>query len=187
MKRSITLLLLFIAIACVARQPEKGYRGFTDINTSLRSSTFLTTPTASYSEMQSYVGFSTTHGYQFNQYVFFGGGLDVEYNVDYDMWMVPLFINMRTDLCFGVFTPYIDARLGYNLTEGSGIYFSPTIGYRFNWGRKVAINLGAGISLYNYKYEFYDVSVDMNGNVSKFSGEARSNKVYFSARLGFEF
>ena len=187
MKRSIALLIILSAIACIARQPEKGYRGFTDIGTSTRSVKFLTTPTASYSEMQSYVGFSTTHGYQFNQNIFLGGGLNVEYNINDDMWLAPLYLDMRIDLCFGVFTPFIDARLGYNLTEGSGLYFSPTVGYRFNWDRKVAINLGVGISLYNYQYIFYDASIDMNGNVSQFSGEARSNKVYFSARLGLEF
>ena len=79
-------------------------------------------------------------------------------------------------------------RLGYQFGQGGGIYFSPAVGYRFNWGRKVGINLGLGMTLAAYKREIYDITV-VPGEIFdiKYVGTEHPLKPYFSFRVGFDF
>ena len=67
---------------------------------------------------------------------------------------------MRTDLQFGRFTPYADMRLGWTLASDGGFLWQPTVGYRFNWGRTFAINLGVGCYLQCVKYNYYNFDYD---------------------------
>ena len=82
--------------------------------------------------------------------------------------VIPIFAEGRLDATWGKFTPYFSARLGANVAKHGGVYFSPTVGYRFNWDRKTAINLGAGVTLVGHdEYEWPSTK--------------------FTIRLGFEF
>lgn len=102
--------------------------------------------------------------------------------------MAPVFLQGRIDLKFGKFTPFGDLRLGANLAEGAGVYFSPTIGYRFNWGRKMGVNLGAGLSLAGYRAEHYEITVsDQNSLDFQYTGTHNHLRAYFSFRLGIDF
>lgn len=194
MKRTILILLAAISLAHVseARQPKRGYRGFFEWTNSVRSDNFgvfdknwnLTM------ERQSsfYTGFSTSHGYQINSMFFIGAGLGMERCGKLDKWVAPLFIQGRADLKLGKFTPFGDLRLGANVAEGAGIYISPTIGYRFNWGRKMGVNLGAGLTLAGYRAEHYEGT--MTGPDSyeiQYVGTRHHIRPYFSFRLGIDF
>lgn len=193
MKRTIFLLLAIIAFTnAEARQPKRGYRGFLEWSSSVRSDNFgvfdihgnLTM------ERQSmfYTGFSTSHGYQINPMFFIGAGLGMERCGKLDNWVAPIFIQGRIDLKLGKFTPFGDLRLGANVAEGAGIYISPTIGYRFNWGRKMGVNLGVGLSLAGYRSEHYEGS--MTGQDSyeiQYVGTKRHIRPYFSFRIGIDF
>ena len=194
MKRTIFLLLAIIAIAHVseARQPKRGYRGFLEWSSSVRSDNFgvfdLHGNFTTERQGSFYTGFSTSHGYQINPMLFIGGGLGMERCGDLDNWVVPIFVQGRVDFKFGKFTPFGDVRLGANVAEGAGIYISPTIGYRFNWGRKMGVNLGAGLSLAGYKAEHYEGT--MTGPDSyeiQYIGTNNHIRAYFSFRLGIDF
>lgn len=188
MKRIITLVLLTVALSSFGRELAQGYRGFFDVNTSVRSHKYFTSPTATYRETVGFVGFSTSHGYQFNRNIFFGAGLDMEYNNTYSMWVIPFYFDFRTDLKFNRYTPFADIRLGYNLTDRCGVYFNPTVGYRFDWGMRCGLNVGIGLTVQNYKYEKFDFSGrPETGHNFIYIGPARGNKLYFSARLGIDF
>lgn len=194
MKRTIILILATITLCQVAeaRQPGRGYRGFLEWSSSLRSENF------GYLDMNGnllinrentfYTGFSTSHGYQINPLFFIGAGLGMERCGSLDNWVAPIFIEGRIDLKFGKFTPYGDLRLGANVAEGAGVYFSPTIGYRFNWGRKMGVNLGAGLTLAGYRVEYYEGTITGPDSYEiQYVGTKRHIRPYFSFRVGIDF
>lgn len=191
MKRFLIALFAIIAIISFshpasARQPERGYRGFIDWSNSLRRDKMFLGP-GKYTTY--YTGFSTSHGAQLNRWLYIGGGFDYEYWKNNNAHILAPFINGRTDLLFGKFTPFGDIRLGYNLTDGGGIYFSPTIGYRFNWGRKMGINLGVGATIIQSTYKYYHAIQDPDGYwiITDKVTRYYNTTAFFSFRIGIDF
>ena len=191
MKRKIfTLLMLAVMLTAFAKQPERGYRGFLDWSNSYRT-------TASYTGFPRissfYTGISTSHGYQFNPRLFVGAGIDFEHCSKIDSNILSLFAQGRTDLKFGKFTPFGDLRLGYNLAHGGGVYFSPSIGYRFSWNRKMGINIAIGYNLQGYSWDIYEVKNydenHANGNwgILEKIGTGHGTASFFSFRVGIDF
>lgn len=180
--------IMVIALGCMARQPQRGYRGFIEWSNDLRSEYALWFDGKVRKENLFYTGVSTSHGYQFNPWIFLGGGLMYEKCNNYDRHMQSPFVHGRTDLKFGSFTPFGDVRLGYNLSDGGGVYYSQNIGYRFNWGRKMGVNLGLGLTLQGYKYDVVVPYVTPEGyNTLTTVGNGRNCNVYFSFRVGIDF
>lgn len=175
MKKLIAIFALALsAIAATAEMPAKGYRGFVDWSNDIYNSAF-------------YTGLTTTHGYQLNSMFFVGAGVGFEKYTEADSWIVPLYADGRADFNFGGFTPFLDLRLGGNLSEGGGVFFSPTIGYRYNWGRKVGINFGLGMSVVGYTTEWYSLNYSGGAfSISKYKN-AHDSFCSFSFRLGIDF
>lgn len=125
-----------------------------------------------------------------------GGGAGYEYNLnwkkyhhrDESRYVIPVFAEARLDARWNRFTPFFSVRLGANLAEHGGIYFSPTVGYRFNWGRKSAINFGLGVTLYGkwWSYQDYIESPD-GGHVLGPETSYRGTVTKFTVSLGYEF
>lgn len=182
-------LSLLCALCCIgsifAREPQRGYRGFVEWSNDVTSFKIDEHTSQSFY----YTGVSTSHGFQFNPHLFVGGGITLERYVDYDTWFTPIFAQVRTDQKWGKFTPFGDLRVGYNSADGAGYFLSPTIGYRFNWGRKVNINAGLGLTLRGYSVEQYDFDIDIvNGYFDMtYLGTKHSTKAMFSFRLGIDF
>lgn len=194
MKRSIILLLAAVILCQVAqaRQPRRGYRGFFEWSSSLRSEKFGYPDIDGNLQMKRdntfYKGFSTSHGYQINPLFFIGAGLGMEKCGKLDNWVVPVFLEGRIDMRFGKFTPFGDLRFGANMAEGVGVYISPTIGYRFNWGRKMGINIGAGLTLAGYKAEHYEGTwTGPDSFELQYIGTKHHVRPYFSFRVGIDF
>lgn len=193
MKRILILALLALAaLSSYSRQPRKGYRGFIEWSSSLRSESLggFDLDGNLYKNRQNtfYTGLTTSHGYQINPVFFIGAGLGMEKCGSLDNWVAPVFLQGRADMRFGRFTPFGDIRLGANMAEGIGAYFSPTVGYRFNWGRKMGVNLGAGLSLAGYKAEHYEGTfIGPDDYEIHYVGSRRHVRAYFSFRLGIDF
>lgn len=194
MKRAFLSLLAILAVAAAteARQPRRGYRGFFEWSSSVRSEKFaeinISGNMTTLRETTFYTGFTTSHGYQIDPIFFIGAGLGMERCGKLDNWIVPLFVQGRADLQFGRFTPFGDLRIGANVSEGTGLYFSPTVGYRFNWGRKMGVNLGIGLTLGGYKAEHYEGTwTDPDSYEIHYIGTRRHMRAYFSFRLGIDF
>ncbi|MDE7387126.1 MAG: hypothetical protein K2N28_08335 [Muribaculaceae bacterium] len=194
MKRTIIILLAIITFVNIseARQPQRGYRGFFEWSSSLRTENLgyidLNGNLCANSESTFYTGFTTSHGYQINQMFFVGGGFGMERCGKLDNWVAPLFVEGRADFKLGKYTPYADLRLGANIAEGIGAYFSPTIGYRFNWGRKMGINISAGLSLAGYKAEHYEGTfVSPDYYEIQYVATRHHVRPYFSFRIGIDF
>lgn len=191
MKRIALLILTLITVNCLAeaRQPHRGYRGFLEWSNQISREQIW----SGYGSPESYwsTGVSTSHGYQINPVVFVGAGLSVERCGKLDRWLVPVFAEGRADLQFGRFTPFADLKAGANFGEGIGIYLSPTVGYRFNWGRKMGVNIGLGYTLAGYKidcYEgdFYGPALD-GGYLINYVGTVHRTRSYFTFRIGIDF
>lgn len=187
MKRLITVTatIILIAITVQARQPQRGYRGFIEWSNDLRSERFY-----GFDKREStlYKGITTSHGYQINQMFFAGMGIGLEKCGKWDNWIAPIFLQGRADFKWGRFTPFCDLRAGVNISEGVGAYFSPTIGYRFNWGRKMGVNVGVGLSVAGYKCDYYDVTISPDGYFTmEHIGIDHRTRPYFSFRIGFDF
>ena len=184
-------ILLLFAIAAVslgafALQPQRGYRGFVDWDNSIKRVEDFSG--AYYTEY--FTGVSTSHGYQFNPNFFLGAGISAQiYNKYYTEWILPAFIHIRTDQKFGVFTPFGDMRIGYSLTDGGGIYFSPMVGYRFNWGRKLGINVGLGLTVKQITYDIHDYGYDENGLLIFIDTGKKGHHAftYFALKVGIDF
>ena len=193
MKKILIILTILLAtLSSEALQPRRGYRGFFEWSSSVRSEKFaypgINGNLMMYRENTFYTGFSTSHGYQINPMFFIGAGLGVEKCTSLDNWVAPVFIQGRIDLKFCKFTPFGDLRLGANVAEGAGVYLSPTMGYRFNWGRKMGVNLGAGLTLAGYRAEHYEVTMTAPDSYEiQYVGTRRHIRAYFSFRLGIDF
>ena len=198
MKGRLALILIFLIpglLQTEAAQPERGYRGFVEwaneasIDVSLHDS-----PTDS----KYYTGVSVSQGYQFNPYLFVGGGIMVEQLIDAGdledgnrIYSAPVFAEVRSDMKFGRFTPFVDARIGYNFSNYGGIYFSPMVGYRIGIYRKIGINISVGYSMTGNRNTIEKVVTNLGPD-----GMSGTNTTYhrthtfngtFAFRLGFDF
>ncbi|MDE6588513.1 MAG: hypothetical protein K2K40_09270 [Paramuribaculum sp.] len=191
-KTLIIFTVLLVAVSAEARQPQRGYRGFFEWSSSLRSENFgypdMNGNLLMYRDNTFYTGFSTSHGYQINPLFFIGAGLGMERCGSLDNWVAPIFLEGRIDLKIGKFTPFGDLRLGANVAEGAGVYFSPTIGYRFNLGRKMGVNIGAGLTLAGYRVEHYEGTwTGPDSYEIQYISTRHHVRPYFSFRVGIDF
>ena len=86
---------------------------------------------------------TATFGYQFNNYVFVGGGLAANaHNVPakHDFTVkVPLYAMVHFNLSrYKKIVPFIDIKYGFGLNSERGMYFTPSLGVRFAHGTKHA-------------------------------------------------
>lgn len=169
-----------------AKQPERGYRGFVDwTNDVYGVDNLLGGKTTVF-----YTGVSTSHGYQINPYLFVGAGFGLQFDAkDNHSARVPAFLQARTDLSVGKFTPFVDLRGGYNLTQGGGMYLSPNIGYRFNWGRGMGVNVGLGMSFLENRFDVYNTFIDPVTGYLQYVSVGKVSKKFstFSFRVGIDF
>ena len=198
LKRSLLLsaVITTAALCASARQPESGYRGFVDLTSRISRHSYPLGSVTNYDP-----GIATSHGYQFNPWLFVGAGID--FSLEDNIWWsdhykhhycfeshkLSIFTEGRTDLQFGKFTPFADIRLGWNACTDGTVYFSPSIGYRFNWGRKVGINVGLGYTLDAYRSEEYRIVQTPAGWSTLIPTGNRFNwtESHFSFRIGIDF
>ena len=203
MKRVFLLssCMALATLSVAARQPERGYRGFVDwTNRVYHQTDEFAYADKNYTWSKTYYipGISTSHGYQFNPWLFAGAGIDFSlsdigsehnHNYSFDNIDFSIFGQIRTDLEFGQFTPFADLRLGWNVCADGTVYFSPSLGYRFNWGRKVGINVGLGYTLDAYRSEKAEIAHTPEGWLIYVpTGEYFNwNQSSFTFRVGFDF
>ncbi|MDE7375515.1 MAG: hypothetical protein K2N16_01555 [Muribaculaceae bacterium] len=200
--KKIQILIAVMAIlpfTASALQPQRGYRGFVDWSNSAKFDMgFLSIENEPGDDTEIFTGISTTHGYQFNNWLYVGGGVGFEYNLDWKAYeneydenarfIIPVFAEGRLDAKWGRFTPYFSARLGANVAGHGGVYFSPMVGYRFNWGRNSAINLGLGMTLFGYRSGYPEHIMQPGGGIDLGPTiHYQAHVVRFSLRLGYEF
>ena len=84
---------------------------------------------------------STTHGYQFNNYFFLGGGVELGYYIRPKFYSVPVFVDAKVNFINKKITPFLDTRVGYAFGDNYGTWWSEALGVRFALNNKSAITL----------------------------------------------
>ena len=92
---------------------------------------------------------STTHGYQFNPYLFLGGGVGALLrSLTEDGGTFPFFVDFRANFNKKRFSPYGVLKIGYSTNPekelNGGVYINTALGYRFGLHKKLAINVSLG-------------------------------------------
>ncbi len=170
MKKLFPVLLLILSLSCYGGEPRRGYRGFLEWENCVGNAWHDDCSGPGVCKDAAWVtGIATSHGYQFNRHVYFGGGTFLGFGPSGIGWSLPVYANFRYDASFGRAKPYGDVRIGWDILEAT-FYFSPSIGYRFSVGKKSNFNIGVGTS---------HRRVDIWG--------FKHNEVYFSLRLGIDF
>lgn len=138
---------------------KSGYRGFVDFG-------------------YIFGGFSriellTTHGYQFNPYIFAGVGVGLNYISDVEDFVVPIFADVRGTFLKGNITPFVDLKIGYSVADMEGFYMEPSVGCRFEMGRNLGLNISLAYTLQKYSYsgwnDYYEDSNGGSGNAGGIS------------------
>ena len=52
------------------------------------------------------IAVSTTHGYQFNPYFFFGAGIGIEYHMNWETFFIPVFADIKTYFLNRIYLPF---------------------------------------------------------------------------------
>lgn len=141
---------------------------------------------------------STTHGYQFNPWLFVGAGLGYSCAhswFDYYDWFEHNYQTIHSMLMYADiratypnkksnFAPYFEQKIGYTVGHLYGFYASPSIGVHYAMSGRKGISIGFGINYqahpvhcrYDIEYENYD-----------FSDHYNFSPLTCSLRLGFDF
>lgn len=191
---SYKTVLRYIAVAIVAimsvvsaegRDPRRGYRGFLDFCGEFRTEygwgAGLRTP-------HLFLGMATSHGYQICPKAYVGLGFMTTGSTSYQESFSAIFVHGRTDLRFGRFTPFADAKIGWCGVNEGGLYLAPSVGYRFSWKRKFGVNVGLGLTLHRGTFNNFSISEPSPGDyVLIFEGSSRRMQPLFSFRAGIDF
>lgn len=94
-----------------------------------------------------WVSVSTTHGYQFNDYFFLGGGLALGVCPEYDYWYLPVFAEARVNFLDRRVTPFFVYRIGSSFVniEDISAYEMMMLGLRIALTEQSALNLSFGL------------------------------------------
>lgn len=133
----------------------KGYKGFVDFGYVVDVS----------GHHASKIELSTSHGYQFNNYFFLGGGVAVSHFTDANLTTVPFFINFKANFINRPITPFMELRTGYSAGDIEGLYSTLGAGVRFALRNKMALNLKLEYNLQEYDIPdyYWDSSYDLHG------------------------
>ena len=92
-------------------------------------------------------------GYQFNPYIYVGGGVGTAYFLDSEVVAIPIFANFRSDFINYKISPFVDVKGGYSPYDAKGAYATVALGCRFN---KFSLSFGYELFQNEYEYYYYD-------------------------------
>lgn len=138
------------------------------------------------------VGFKTVNGYQFNDYLFAGGGVGVDFYSK--STYLPVSLDVRMSLLKDKFTPTINANIGYafalNGAVEGGYVVNPTVGFKVDVSEKVAylFNVGVKFQQQTYVNEMNNVYYD-GQNYYPYLTKDNTQHVfkYLTLSTGFQF
>ena len=87
---------------------------------------------------------STTHGFQFNNFFFLGGGVAFNCLTDTKDFMMPIYLAARVNILNKKVSPFVEGRMGYSFINGDiGIYLPISVGLRIALDKKQALHIAA--------------------------------------------
>ena len=187
----ISVVLLCAAWLDASAQNVSGncYRGFVDAGYDVG---------IGYFEM-SHFSITTSHGYQFNPYIFLGAGTAFHFMKGYktpgmnialdereSKVDIPVFANARVNFMKKKVTPFIDGKVGTYVTNNGGMYWNLSAGCRIATNQKQAVNISVGYA--SEKLEFQTVDRFEVGYSMNYIREPRVQlSECVTVRVGYEF
>lgn len=160
MKKTIlTLIMAVFAITAFAQNEEShnyvpnGYQGFLEESNCWHFDKNMATT----------IQLSTTHGFYFNDHIYAGIGLGLEFNSDY--FLMPFYTNIRyIFINKKAVSPFVSMRLGSFVSDNMGAYGDLALGVRFASKRDFAVTvLLAGTYYDKLNYSYYENYYDEQG------------------------
>lgn len=189
-KTILFFIVTLFTFTSYGQEISSGYHGYFDLGYGIGIEGTLTTNRTQ---------ITTIHGYQVNNNLFFGAGVGLYFTEGFKkdliggnyMWKrnntteVPLFADVRYNFLNKKITPFIEGRLGYNLT-GSDAFWNIGAGCRFALKNKNAINVALSYESIKLKYDTLKMLV---GNYFSNYYYQREDGVFcaIGLRIGYEF
>lgn len=150
------------------RTDVKGYRGSVEVGTIVNfKASGIPIDKGAFS-------ITTSHGYQFNPYIFLGMGFGLDYHAAGKHLFIPLFVDLRTNFSDTNITPFWGTKAGYSIGSknaynkvSTGAYFNPTFGVRFILNRQSTMNIAFG---YNLQQQIVKKDIYCNDNFFIYTG-----------------
>ena len=194
MKRKKSLLLLACLLSgavCMNAQnlSKNCYRGYVDAGYSIGVGDY------DFGRFE----INTSHGYQFNPYLFLGAGTGLHFMSSYETKGmdipldlrdskvdIPVFAHARCNFLKKKFTPFVDLKGGTYVTNHGGLYANASAGFRLAINEKQAVSLAVGYATEKLEFETFSrftshTSMDYARSPRKLDTEA------VTLKLGFEF
>lgn len=177
MKKIMISLLMLLSIISQAQTLQKGYRGMFDVG----YCHYLSQIDPSTIEL------TTSHGYQFNPYIFLGAGIGFDFTGESEWGEVsgrpynkraakvdiPLFFNARANITKTRISPFADARVGAYINNDGNIYANLALGCRYALNEKMGLSFSVG-------YEFRKVTVEQINMRTNY--KSYNNEFYYTDR-----
>ena len=157
--------------------PEAGYKGFAELGYTIKVGDYGSGRLA----------FSTTHGYQFNEYLFVGAGAGVSYFTESEDCGIPIFADVRVNFLNNSISPFSDVKIGYAVSSVEGFYFNPSVGCRFGFVNNLALSVSFGYELHMFDYYLWYCSWHVDHYDTYKSLEGKRNCGGLTMKVGFEF
>ena len=124
----------------IARNTMRGYHGFVELGMGITHHNFsyIGNKPDTYADKNPN-GFGieilTSHGYQFSNFFFLGGGVGINECTKTNV-MVPIFADLRVNILDKRISPVIDFKWGYAVGDHHGVYLSFNAGVRFGFNEQ---------------------------------------------------
>ena len=126
------------------RRTLRGYKGFVEAGAILN----IETVTLWSDFNANHLDLITSHGYQFNNFFYLGGGTGLSGYLQKGV-LVPFFGNIRVNFLNGPITPVCDIKGGYSVGRFHGGFYSIDLGLRVKLKTKNAIYVMLGLMYQN--------------------------------------
>ena len=183
-KLFLTFIMAVFAITAFAQNDENqvrtpsGYQGFLEYGNTWHVFD---------KEMPNNINLSTTHGFYFNEHVFTGIGIGLDFNSDYVL--MPIYANIRYVFINNkTVSPVLSLRLGSFMGDKMGAYGDLAFGVRFASKKDFAVSVLLTGTYYDKISENRWIEeYDANGEyISGYSETVQLNPSGVSLRIGIE-
>lgn len=190
MKKIFLLLTMVLASMGCFAQTNSGYRGFADLGYTIGVGDY------DFGRFE----ISTTHGYQVCPYFFVGGGVGFHFMESYktkgmDIALderdskvsIPLFADFRGTFTKTKFSPFVDLKLGYFVTNNDGFYSNISAGCRMALKGNMGISLAVGYTFEKLQFETFDRFSNPGHNMNYSRSGRKLDCEGVTVKVGFEF
>ena len=181
MKKLLISLFMSLPLMTQSQELQKGYHGFVDVGYCYYISQFN----------PSTIEVTTSHGCQFNPYLFLGAGVGFDftgkirwgevggraYNKRDAKVDIHVFFNARANMTKTKLSPFVDARIGAYVNNDGNIYANFAIGGRY----EVASNIGLSFSV---GYEIRKLTVQQINMTTPTRYNNYTSEYYYTDRTG---